>query len=124
MYKITKEFHFSAGHRLVGLPPEHPCSNIHGHNYIVTVELESSALNAVGFIVDYRELQPIKDWIDTHFDHQFLNDKMTCNPTAENIAKILFTQFKLFFPQLRAVEVSETEKTKARYSQEYEEKEI
>jgi len=121
MYTIRKEFHFSAAHRLVGLPPEHPCGNVHGHNYKVTLELVSIKLNTNGFVVDYRQLQPVKEWIDEHLDHKLLNDCMVNTPTAENIAKMLFMQFKPRFPQLTAVEVSETEKTTARYMSDYDE---
>ena len=121
MYIIRKEFHFSASHFLEGLPTEHPCSRLHGHNYIVTVELSLVKLNPPGFVVDYRALEPIKKFIDEKFDHQNLNDKMSCNPTAENIAKVIFNCFKGQFPQLTAVEVSETPKTVARYTPTFDE---
>ena len=116
MYTIKKEFHFSASHQLHGLPKEHPCSNLHGHNYIVTVELSSIELNSVGFVVDYRDLEPIKKFIDTYFDHKHLNDVLPVNPTAENIAKTIFIEFRKQFPEITAVEVSETPKTMARYT--------
>jgi 6-pyruvoyltetrahydropterin/6-carboxytetrahydropterin synthase len=119
MYTISKEFHFSASHCLNGLPEEHPCSRVHGHNYIIMVELTAVKLNKTGFVVDYRDLQPIKDYIDNKLDHRHLNDVFYLNPTAENIAKILFAVFKVWFPQLSAVEVRETEKTKAIYRPEY-----
>ena len=62
-YVISKDFSFSAAHYLNGLDEEHPCSRMHGHNYIVRVELISDTLNAIGFVVDYRDLSPIKDWL-------------------------------------------------------------
>ena len=46
MYRITKEFHFSASHQLSHLPDDHQCARLHGHNYIVVVELASASLNA------------------------------------------------------------------------------
>ncbi len=116
MYVIRKEFAFSASHCLNGLPDGHPCSNIHGHNYVVTVELSSAKLTATGFVVDYRSLEPIKKFIDTKLDHKHLNDVLPYNPTAENIAKTIFTLFTKEFPQLCAIEVSETPKTNARYT--------
>jgi len=116
MYIIRKEFAFSASHMLEGLPIEHPCSRLHGHNYVITVELELATLNRVGFVTDYRELEPIKKYIDEKFDHRNLNDVMTQNPTAENIAKLIYNMFKPQFPNLSAVEVSETPKTTARYT--------
>lgn len=115
MYTISKEFHFSASHQLKGLPDVHPCSHMHGHNYVVTVELQSDKLNDVGFVVDYRELDGIKQWIDNTLDHKHLNDVLPFNPTAENMAKHFFTIFKQLQPCVSAVVVSETQKTSARY---------
>lgn len=115
MYLITKRHHFSAAHRLHGLPEDHPCSRLHGHNYIVEVELEAEELDAVGFVQDYGDLGKIFDWIDRHWDHQNLNDKMDENTTAENMAAYLFKRFKIDFPKLSAVRVSETPKTWAIY---------
>ena len=115
MYTIRKEFHFSSSHQLKGLPPEHPCSHLHGHNYVVIMELRSKHLNNVGFVRDYRALQPVKDFLDDTWDHRHLNDLMECNPTAENMAFILYTAFKSKIPELQAVEVMETPKTCARY---------
>ncbi|HBU96439.1 6-pyruvoyl trahydropterin synthase family protein, partial [Thalassospira lucentensis] len=40
MFTITKQFAFSASHQLAGLDADHPCSRLHGHNYIVEVELK------------------------------------------------------------------------------------
>jgi len=115
MYTIRKEFHFSAAHKLVGLPANHPCTQIHGHNYIVTVELKSEELNSIGFVEDYRALSDIKTFFDEVPDHTFLNDKLTFNPTAENMAKYFFDLLKKTHPLLSAIEVSETPKTNARY---------
>jgi len=116
MYTIRKEFAFSAAHQLLGLPEDHPCSRMHGHNYIITVELASAKLNDIGFVVDYKDLEPIKKWIDDYWDHEHLNDICPFSPTAENMARYLFHRFKKEFPQLVAVEVSETPKTNARYT--------
>ena len=117
MYTISKEFHFSASHRLEGLPMDHPCSRYHGHNYVVRVELANAVLNAVGFVIDYRELEPIKLLLDDVFDHQNLNELLDFNPTAENMAKHLYGIIKtnMNIWQVKAVEVSETPKTNARY---------
>lgn len=119
MYSVRKEFAFSASHCLEGLPDGHPCSRTHGHNYVVTVELTSAKLNPTGFVVDYRALEPIKKYIDSKLDHQHLNYVLPFNPTAENLAKHIFNCFEKQFPQLFAVEVSETPKTVARYTPQY-----
>jgi 6-pyruvoyltetrahydropterin/6-carboxytetrahydropterin synthase len=116
MYTISKEFRFEAAHLLRGLPENHPCSNLHGHSYIVIFELSSVILNEVGFVVDYRKLDTIKKYIDEIVDHQYLNQVFLFNPTAENLAKHFFKLFKRDFPQLSAVIVKETEKTMAKYT--------
>lgn len=115
MFKITKEFSFSASHQLNGLSEGHPCSRVHGHNYKVKVELKSWQLNDQQMVQDYGELKPIRDWIDSTLDHRHLNDVILGNPTAEEIAKFIFWSFAGSFPLLSAVEVSETDKTWARY---------
>lgn len=119
MYTIKKEFSFDAAHHLEGLPPEHPCSRLHGHTYTVIMELSSIKLNEVGFVIDYRKLSIVKDFIDSALDHKDLNDFLPVNPTAENIAKYIFQLFKKELPQLTAVSVKETPKTIATYSPDY-----
>lgn len=118
MYKISKQFAFSASHILEGLPLEHPCARLHGHNYIVTVHLKAETLNQTGFIKDYRELAVIKNYIDDKLDHRHLNEVFSFNPTAENMAKALFDEFVKLVPELYAVEISETPKTTAVYEPE------
>jgi 6-pyruvoyltetrahydropterin/6-carboxytetrahydropterin synthase len=115
MYKISKQFSFSASHILEGLPHEHPCSRLHGHNYVITVHLKAKEPNNVGFIRDYRELDNVKRYIDRELDHRHLNDVLPFNPTAESIAKYLYDVFAKAIPELYAVEVSETPKTTAIY---------
>lgn len=115
IYKISKDFHFSSSHVLTGLSSDHPCSRLHGHNYVVRFCLESPTLNDIGFVVDYRELEEIKTYIDSQIDHRHLNDILPMNPTAENMAKWFYHKFIDKFPQIKAVEVSETPKSNARY---------
>ena len=115
MYKISKQFSFSASHVLDKLCSEHPCARLHGHNYVVTVHLRSEVLDEYGFVKDYRALKPVKEFLDNELDHRHLNDVIPYHPTAENIARFLFDKFKPSFPELYAVEVSETPKTSAIY---------
>lgn len=116
MYKISKQFMFSAAHSLNGLPTEHPCSRLHGHNYVVTIHLKSETLTSTGFVRDYNELNPVRKYIDEALDHRNLNDILEpLNSSAENIAKLIYDKFKPQFPELYAVEVSETPKTSAIY---------
>ena len=116
MYKISKEFHFSASHVLNGLPESHPCGRLHGHNYIVKVNLSSAQLNNVGFVVDYGELTPLKKYIDDVLDHRHLNDIFDFQPSAENLAKHLFDWCKERWHNVTSISVSETPKTWATYT--------
>ena len=111
---ISKEFHFSSAHQLFGLPQEHPCSRLHGHNYILKVFLKGE-VNEIGFVQDYRELDIIKKYIDEVLDHRNLNDIFEINTTVENMTKLLFNKFKADIPLLFAIEMSETPKTNCRY---------
>lgn len=116
MWTIKKEFHFSSAHQLNGLPDTHPCSRLHGHNYVLTLYLQSSELNEVGFVEDYRDLDDVKRYVDDILDHKFLNDIFPMdNTTVENMSKILYDYFKVTHPKLIAVEMSETPKTNCRY---------
>jgi len=117
MYRITKRFEFSASHELKGLDSGHPCSRLHGHNYIVEIELTSEVLDETGFVLDYGKLRDFGRFIDEMFDHRHLNDVMDYQSSAENIAKLLFDWAKERWPQVSAVRVSETPKTWAEYVQ-------
>lgn len=116
MYRITKEFHFSASHQLLGLPADHQCARLHGHNYVVVVELASAKLNAHGFVRDYAELHDLKRHIDEVFDHRHLNAVLSDDMvTAEKLAKYFYDWCRQRFPETAAVKVSETPKTWAEY---------
>lgn len=116
MYTISKEYHFSASHILHGLDEDHPCSRLHGHNYIVEVELQSKDLNAAGFVRDYRELDDLKTYIDDKIDHRHLNDVLgDDDTTAEKLAKHFYDWCKSRWSEVSAVRVKETPKTTAEY---------
>lgn len=86
MLTITKEFHFSASHVLDTLPGWHPCARMHGHNYVVVLELSAprESLTATGFVRDYRDLDAFKKWMDDSLDHRHLNEAMGggCTPLS------------------------------------------
>ncbi|MBO6510066.1 MAG: 6-carboxytetrahydropterin synthase QueD [Roseibium sp.] len=116
MYRITKEFHFSASHQLKGLGDDHPCARFHGHNYVVEVELASEKLDSIGFVRDYNELKTLKTYIDETLDHRHLNNVLGDDcVTAERLAKHLFDWCWAEWPETAAVRVKETPKTCAEY---------
>ncbi len=116
MYRITKQFYFSASHQLKGLSEDHPCSRLHGHNYTVEIEMQAHELSTQGFVRDYHDLSTLKAYIDDHLDHRHLNDVLgdDCT-TAEQIAKHLFDWCKSLWVETSALRVSETQKTWAEY---------
>jgi 6-pyruvoyltetrahydropterin/6-carboxytetrahydropterin synthase len=115
MYRISKQFSFSASHVLHLLGKDHPCARMHGHNYVVTVHLKAGDLDRYGFVKDYKALKSVKQYIDETLDHRHLNDVIPEHPTSENIARFLFEHFKPEIPELYAVEVSETPQTSCIY---------
>ena len=116
MYRISKEFSFSASHRLLGLPDGHPCARLHGHNYRVEVELSAADLNPYGFVRDYRELDAFKRFLDEEIDHRHLNEVFATDAvTAEFLARTFFAWCRARWPEVSAVRVSETPRTWAEY---------
>lgn len=84
MYYVSKRIEIAGAHRL-NLPYESKCSNIHGHNWIVTIYCKSEKLTDYGMIIDFTH---IKKAIRDELDHTFINEKLpNINPTAENMAK-------------------------------------
>lgn len=115
MFRICKEFHFSASHQLTHLPADHQCARLHGHNYVVMVELAAPTLNADGFVRDYHELAALKHYIGSQFDHRHLNDVFPGPSTAEAMALHFYDWCAARWPETAAVRVSETPKTWAEY---------
>ena len=97
----------SAAHRLT-LDYESKCTQLHGHNWLITVYCKSAELNANGMVVDFTI---IKQMIKDRLDHQVLNDVLPCNPTAENIARWICDQI----PHCYKVEVQESRGNMAIY---------
>lgn len=114
-YRITKQFYFSASHQLEGLSEDHPCTRIHGHNYIIEIVLQSEQLDQIGFVIDYGQLNVLEQYIANTLDHRHLNDVFSFNPTTENIAKYLFDFCIKLWPQTEAIRVSETSRTRTEY---------
>ncbi|GHT61067.1 6-carboxy-5,6,7,8-tetrahydropterin synthase [Bacteroidia bacterium] len=115
MYKISKQFSFSASHILDLLAKDHPCARMHGHNYVITIHLKSNDLDEHGFVKDYNTLKIVEKYIEETLDHRHLNDVIPGHPTSENIAGFIYKRFKPEIPELYAVEVSETPKTSCIY---------
>ena len=107
MYKVTKRMEIAGAHNLK-LSYESKCSNLHGHNWIVTVYCKAEVLNEDGMVVDFTH---IKKMVHDKLDHKYLNDVVDFNPTAENIARWICDQV----PSCYKVEVQESEGNTATY---------
>lgn len=83
MYYVSKRLEVAGAHNLT-LDYESKCSNLHGHNWIITVYCKSKELDQNGMVIDFTK---IKKAVHDKLDHQYLNDIVPFNPTAENMAK-------------------------------------
>ena len=56
MYYIKKTMEVSASHSL-SLSYESKCTNLHGHNWVITVYCKSEKLNADGMVCDFTHIK-------------------------------------------------------------------
>lgn len=96
--------------------------NYHGHNYLVEVRVTGPIDELTGFVMDAKELSDlIKKHVIDPFDHRNLNldvpDFKDLNPTAENIAKIIFQKLRPHILPIHDLQVrlDETEKNSVVY---------
>lgn len=106
MFRVTKELHFCYGHRLLDYAGK--CRFLHGHNGKAVVTCEGPDLDPLGMVVDFSRMKKVLGaWLDDTLDHKMLLHKddpvipelrrqgepfvtLDVNPTAENLAKMIF----------------------------------
>ncbi len=106
MYSVTREITFCYGHRL--LHYDGKCRHLHGHNGKAVITLAGENLDQLGMVLDFTRLKRVVGgWIDAELDHKMLLHKddpalaylreqgepvyvLDVNPTAENIARLIF----------------------------------
>jgi len=106
MFRVTREIDFCYGHRLLNYDGK--CKYLHGHNGRAVIALESSTLDARGMVLDFSDIKRVvAGWIDDNLDHRMILRRddpivplfekqgepvflMDANPTAENIAKLIY----------------------------------
>lgn len=94
MYTLKVEGAFEAAHHISGYPGK--CAQLHGHNWVVEAVVKGRELDELGMLVDFKDIkQTLKDILE-RFDHHYLNElapfKDGVNPTAENLARIIFEE--------------------------------
>ncbi len=108
MYEVIKKLEISAAHKL-NLAYPSKCTELHGHNWLVTVYLRGDTLNENGMLMDFTH---IKKKVQDRFDHKVINDEVSFNPTAENLAHFICEDLgKLCY----RVDVQESENNTASY---------
>jgi len=131
MYTISKTFAFCYGHRLCG--DKGKCKNLHGHTAKTAIVLESENLDDSGMVYHFDKLkETIGRWISENLDHTMilskddpiaklfdsLNERYLAiegDPTAENIAKLIYDTAKGLKLPVICVEMWESETSKATY---------
>jgi 6-pyruvoyltetrahydropterin/6-carboxytetrahydropterin synthase len=106
MFRVTREIDFCYGHRLLNYDGK--CRYLHGHNGRAVIVLEAPELDTRGMVLDFSEIkQVVSQWIDETLDHRMILCRddpavpvlqklgeplhlIDANPTAENIAKLIF----------------------------------
>ena len=91
MYELTVDSHFDAAHCIEGYKGK--CARIHGHTWRVSVTVKAKELGELGLSIDFKDIVTALESVVQRFDHQVLNEisEFThLNPTAENIARLLF----------------------------------
>lgn len=107
MYYVTKRIEISASHRLE-LDYESKCTNLHGHNWVITVHCRARELDRNGMVTDFSD---IKRTVMGQLDHANLNEVVPFNPTAENLARWICENI----PNCYRVDVQESEGNTASY---------
>ena len=106
MFRVTREISFCYGHRLLNYDGK--CRHLHGHNGRAVLTLASTRLDEPGMVMDFTRIKEVVSrWIDETLDHKMLLHRddpalpllrqlgepvhvMDVNPTAENIARLIF----------------------------------
>ncbi|MDR2224250.1 MAG: 6-carboxytetrahydropterin synthase [Flavobacteriaceae bacterium] len=117
---ISRKAHFNSAHRLYRKDWSDEknqlifgkCNNpnYHGHNYELIVHVTGELDEETGFVMDLKELSDlIKSEIEEAFDHKNLNldvpEFFDLNPTAENIAIVIWRKLRPFIPNDKDLEV-------------------
>jgi 6-pyruvoyltetrahydropterin/6-carboxytetrahydropterin synthase len=122
VYTLRVVAEFASAHTLRGYPGA--CSQLHGHNWKVEVEVVARELDTLGMGIDFKAIRQSAKGLLSQLDHRYLNEVPPfdrLNPTAENIAAHLFKslseQLNDNRVKVRGVTVWETDRASARYTE-------
>lgn len=117
---VSRKAHFNAAHRLYRKDWSFEkndeifgkCNNpnFHGHNYELVVSVTGEIDQETGFVIDVKILKDlIKSKIENAFDHKNLNIEVAefkdLNPTAENIAVVIWNKLRPHIDAEKELEV-------------------
>lgn len=106
---IFRVFHLQCARRLPALPDSHPCSRLHGHSFEVEVTVSGEIDPALGWVLDFAEIDAAWKRLHEALDHRYLNDIPGLeNPTSEHLAVWLWSELKTPLPGLSQIRVMET----------------
>ena len=118
--KVSRKAHFNAAHRLYRPDWDHAkneqvfgkCNNprYHGHSYELIVSVTGPIDPTTGFVIDMKILKDlIRTEVEDVMDHKNLNEEVaefkTLNPTAENIAVVIWNRLRPHFLESHTLEV-------------------
>lgn len=119
--KVSRKAHFNAAHRLYRADWKAEknaevfgkCSNpnYHGHNYELVVSVFGEIDEETGFVMDMKVLKDlIETKIESVLDHKNLNVEVPefadLNPTAENIAVVIWNKLRPHILDTKELEVT------------------
>jgi 6-pyruvoyltetrahydropterin/6-carboxytetrahydropterin synthase len=113
---IRKSFRFEAAHRLPKVPAGHKCGRLHGHSYVVDIEIAGPVDADQGWVLDFGKLSDAFGDLGESLDHRYLNEIPGLeNPTSEILAIWIWNQLTVALAGLSAITVRETCTTACTY---------
>ena len=105
--RIIKSMSFDAAHYLDHDPQARPYARMHGHSFVMEVEIEGEPASDTGWVVDFGDVEEALKALHEVLDHRLLNEiEGLERPTLENICLWAAGHLGQKFSGLRTVRVS------------------
>ncbi|HIA80261.1 MAG TPA: 6-carboxytetrahydropterin synthase QueD [Candidatus Marinimicrobia bacterium] len=109
---VFKTFTIEAARSLPNLPDGHPCKNIHGHSFKITITVTGNVDNKTGFVMDFGDIDETFNPLLSKLDHSYLNDiEGLENPSSENVCQWIWERLAPSLPGLSQIDIKETDST-------------